>query len=350
MPTIKKCPPKWPGSSTRRSTVLLRAGLVLLLIASQGGAAKSSKRPKEESFTPSLRAVLWSDRGSIAGLNCYYGAGGREHAPDPRVAYTFIKEDLNGSSPKFDIKDPNGVVWRVKLGEESQPETAATRIIWAAGYFTDEDYFLSEIKVTGVRGLRRGRKLVAPSGIVQHVRLKRRLNVEKLGNWDWFYNQFLGTREFNGLRIMMALINNWDLKAVNNEIWDAGGQQRFVVSDLGASFGKTGGPLSRSKGRLKDFAESPFIREETPEYVDFVLHSRPPFFAAVKIRNYRMRSKMEQLAKGIPRDDAKWLGQRLALLSDNQLRDCFRSAGYSPQEVNGYAAVVKKRIAELNSM
>src|ERR1041384_8673458 len=92
MPTIKKCPPKWPGSSTRRSTVLVRAGLVLLLIASQGGAAKSSKRPKEESFTPSLRAVLWSDRGSIAGLNCYYGAGGREHAPDPRVAYTFIKE------------------------------------------------------------------------------------------------------------------------------------------------------------------------------------------------------------------------------------------------------------------
>ena len=39
----------------------------------------------------------------------------------------------------------------------------------------------------------------------------------------------------------MALINNWDLKEINNAIYDEKGQgPRYVVSDLGATFGETG--------------------------------------------------------------------------------------------------------------
>ncbi len=33
---------------------------------------------------------------------------------------------------------------------------------------------------------------------------------------------FEDTREWNGLRVMMALMNNWDLKDENNAIYDTG--------------------------------------------------------------------------------------------------------------------------------
>ena len=39
---------------------------------------------------------------------------------------------------------------------------------------------------------------------------------------------------------------------------------------------------------------------------------------------------MEKITRHIPRADAKWLGQRLSLLTDDQIRDGFRAAGYAP--------------------
>ena len=58
----------------------------------------------------------------------------KKHAPDAGAKYTFVKEDLNGTSPKFDVEDGKGVGLKVKLGEEPQAETAATRFLWAAGF------------------------------------------------------------------------------------------------------------------------------------------------------------------------------------------------------------------------
>ena len=34
--------------------------------------------------------------------------------------------------------------WRVKLGVEARPETVASRLVWAVGYYANEDYFLPE--------------------------------------------------------------------------------------------------------------------------------------------------------------------------------------------------------------
>ena len=38
------------------------------------------------------------------------------------------------------------------------------------------------------------------------------------GLWPWAQNPFNGTRELQGLKVLMALINNWDLKTENNKI------------------------------------------------------------------------------------------------------------------------------------
>ena len=78
---------------------------------------------------------------------------------------------------------------------------------------------------------------------------------------------------------MMALINGWDLKQINNGSVDG----QYGVSDLGASFGRTGNNFTRSKGVMKDYAETKFIEKVTPTYVDFVMHSRPFFLSVVNL-------------------------------------------------------------------
>jgi hypothetical protein len=320
--------------------------LVFLMLSASLTAQK-----KEKGNAANLPLVIWRDPSESASLNLLYGAGGKDHAPDPNGKFTFIKEDAQGTSPKFDVKDDQGVEWKVKLGQEPQSETAATRLMWAAGYFVDEDYYLEQFKVTGMPKLQRGQNFVSADGTVHKARLKRKVKgTKKLGPWDWFQNPFLDKQEFNGLRVMMALLNNWDLKEINNAIEETAGERRYLVTDLGATFGKTGGPSARSKSVLKDYVDSKFVEKATPEFVDLAMNSRPSVLSAINVPNYQTRAHMEAVAKHIPRADAKWLAQRLAQLSEEQIRDCFRAGGYSAEEVEGYTKAIQKRIAELNAL
>ena len=337
----------------RFSSVSKTLQVLFLLFLSISIPAEAQKHSKQKAIEKAadLPAVIWRDPGNISTLNLVYGAGGSEHAPDPNGAYTFDKEDMNGTSPKFDVKDEKGVKWRIKLGQEPQAETAATRLLWAAGYFVDEDYYLPELKVQGLPKLRRGQNFVAEGGIVHRARLERKeKEIKNIGNWDWFKNPFVGTKEFNGLRVMMSLLNDWDLKNINNSIYVVDGEKRYLVSDAGATFGKTGNNMSRSKSDLKGYEESKFIEKETSDEVDFEMHSRPFLLTAVNLPNYHGRTKMENVTKHIPRTDAKWLAQLLGQLSEEQIRDCFRAAGYTPDEVEGYSKEVQKRIAALNAL
>src|SRR5262249_26234640 len=124
-----------------------------------------------EKVTGQGPAVFWRYPRDIATRDLFYGPGGEAHAP--HGTFTFDKEDLAGSNPKFDITDEDGVKWKVKMGDEARPETVASRLVWAAGYFADEDYFAPILRVKEMPRLRRGRKYVAPGGIVYNVRLKR---------------------------------------------------------------------------------------------------------------------------------------------------------------------------------
>jgi hypothetical protein len=312
---------------------------------------KKEERRKNGEPTPRLPAVIWHQTIDVNQLNLFYGAGGKEDAPSPDAKYKFKKEDVNGTSPKFDVEDDKGIKWRIKLGQEPRAETAATRLLFAAGYFVDEDYYVDELHVEGLPPLKRGQSFVTNDGVVHGARLERRTKeVKKLGTWDWFKNSFVGTKEFNALRIMMALVNNWDLKTINNSIYEVNEQAEYVVSDVGATFGKTGNPIHRSKSVLKDYEDSKFIDKVTPDFVDFVMHSRPPLLAAINIPNYEKRTQMQGVTKHIPRADAKWLGERLSQLSEQQIRDCFRAGGYTQEEVEGYAMVIQNRIAALNAL
>jgi hypothetical protein len=299
------------------------------------------------------RATIWAEPTDIASRDLFYGPGGKEDAPRG-TTFTFEKEDLDGTNPKFVVRDRDGVKWKIKLGEEARPETVASRLVWAVGYFTDEDYFLSDLRVEQMPAhLHRGGKLVAPDGSMHSARLKRYINgEEKAGDWEWRDDPFTGSREWNGLRVLMALINNWDLKDENNKIREYKEAQMYIVSDLGSSFGTTGRSVSRaeSKGNLRAYEKSRFIAGTTATFVDFRTPSRPALIHLFEPREYFRRIHLEWIGKGIPRSDARWIGEVLGRLSAVQIQSAFRAAGYTTREVNGFSGVVEKRIDELKQL
>lgn len=344
--------------------------IVLLFVSVQVAAQQDNRSPKHDREETSAQATLWSDPTDLESRNLFYGAGGKQDAPRGAV-FTYEQEDLKGTSAKFDVRDQDGLKWRVKLGEEARPETVATRLLWAVGYFTDKDYFLAKIQVTQMQPVskkrrKRVRGLLEPDGTMLNVRLKRRAKDEKkMGTWRWRQNPFSGTRELNGLRVMMALINNWDLKDQNNSIYarktDGAGEDpcgsdpahvMYMVSDIGASFGTAGRvrDRARAKGNLESYQRSKFIRNIGADYVDFNVPARESWVLTVNPKEYIRRLHLRWIGQRIPRADAKWMGQLLARLSHEQISDAFRAADYPPDQVDGFSKVVEERIAKLNDL
>jgi hypothetical protein len=324
-----------------RSIVIPRTVSILVMVMTGAWGASDAAAP----------AVLWSDPGSARG-DLFYGPGGK--ADQPRGPFTFEKEDLDGTNPKFVVRDAGGVKWKVKLGLEARPETVATRLVWAVGYYATEDYFLRDMQIAGMPAkLLRGQKLVEPGGTVHNVRLKREPKGEKKqGSWRWDQDAFTGSREWNGLRVMMAVMNNWDLKDENNAIYQVDSERIFLVSDLGATFGTAGRswPRERAKDNLDSYSLSKFIRRTTPQTVDFATPARPKWVFLVNPKEYLSRVHLEHLGKNVPRADARWIGQLLARLSPGQIHDAFRAGGYSPQEIAAFTKIVQARIAALSDL
>jgi hypothetical protein len=327
---------------------------VLLSLATIESAEKSTS--DNNSPHDSALGSLWNPATDISSRDLFYGPGGQKDVPCG--PYTFLKEDLKGTNPKIDVRDANGIKWKVKFGLEARPETAASRFIWAVGYFTDEEYYLPTLQIENLPAhLHRGQEFVTSDGSGRDARLKRLPGpMKKLGSWRWKENPFINTREFNGLRVMMALINNWDLKDINNAVFgnkeDANHADKiYMVSDLGASFGsgRWSRPLTKAKGNLQSYTRSKFIMNDSSGHLDFALAPHPALIRAVDLPLYAKYVGMEWIGKDIPRSDARWIGQLLAQLSPDQIRDAFRAAGYSTQEVEGFSEVILKRIADLNS-
>jgi hypothetical protein len=258
----------------------------------------------------------------------YNGPGGTSMKPNLRRV-RFIKKETGGNNLKYRIRDARGRVWVAKIADESQAEVAANRLLYGIGYMTEIDYLVPRLTIPG-------------KGRYTNVRLEARpAGIDRDGDWKWDENPFVGTREFKGLRVMMALINNWDLKDSNNAILRTRGEIRYIVSDLGSSFGKlpyASAPILNRFGRSVndpvDFVNSTFIHGVEPSgEVDFYY-----------------KAKGKDLLKGISVDEARWVGELLSRLSDRQIRDAFRAANYSRSEIALLSRAVRDRIRQLNNL
>jgi hypothetical protein len=198
--------------------------------------------------------------------------------------------------------------------------------------------------------LHRGQGHVISLNHLDRVRLQRHITEKKTSDWNWRKNPFIGKREFNGLRVMMALISNWDLKDENNAVFaNRNGSQQYLVTDLGTSFGASGDRWTEvgSKNNLSAYEKSKFITKVTPTYVDFGFPRFPPFLYVFDLAHYVHQVRLRWVGNRIPRDDAKWIGSLLGQLSTEQIVDAFRAGAYSPDEAAAFAKAVQSRIAEL---
>ena len=153
----------------------------------------------------------------------------------------------------------------------------------------------------------------------------------------------------------MAVMNNLDLKDENNAIYQIAGKQPeqiYEVSDLGSSFGTTGLSWTRhgSKGNLRAYEHSKFLKVITTDYVSFYTPSRPALDHFPDIPEVKRRLRLRWIGREIPRSDARWLGDLLSQLSPEQIRSAFRAAQYPPQDVEAFSRVLETRIAELRNL
>lgn len=305
----------------------------------QNKAEKKKEKPRVVDGTEG-RPLLWNEPGAIESLDLFYGAGGSEGAPDLTGRFTYVGADTNGTQKKIYVIDDKGREWTVKFGEEARPETTATRIVWAAGYHTDEDYFVDRVHIDGM-----------PGGDATNVRFKRRHNgLKEVGLWTWENNPFVGTRELDGLKVLMVVMNNWDLKVVNNKVvrptkksGEDTDERIYYVGDLGATFGKTGSlihdlhlpgdPPAGTKDKPGQYAHQAFIDGVRDGAVRFHYKGKDP-----------------SALKGIRVENAKWMGDILARLSDKQLRDAFRAGGYNGSEASMLVRALQDRIKELQDL
>lgn len=304
---------------------LLTIFSLLLLIAATVPAPAQNKAKKDKDKTEKKvytgTPVLWRAPDDIASRNLLLGAGGEAMKPDlSRVTFLEVKE--GGWSTKYRVRDGSGNEWVAKLSKEAQPETAANRLVWAAGYETEIVYLVPELEIQG-------------KGIFKNVKLEARpKDVKRTEFWLWDSNPFLGKQEFQGLKIMMALINNWDMKDDNNAILAVKGvtdsERRFIISDLGATFGKTGGVFSRSRNKPSDYVKAEFVKGVRGNVIEF---------------NYGGKNK--SLFENISVADAKWLASWLGRLSDDQIRDAFRAGNYTSDEVEMLTGAFRARINAL---
>ena len=321
-----------PMLARRRISQLALMTLALLLSLPSTGF--SQDKPKKKKEAPQGTPVLWQDPGDISTRDLFLGAGGEAMKPDISNI-TFVKEEVGGFSAGFRVRDGAGNTWVVKLGKEAQPETASSRFVWAVGYVTEIHYLFPCVHIKG-----------APNKNVErcegqgfaNVRFEARpKNIKRQGTiWSWANNPFQGTKELKGLIVMMALLNNWDLKDDNNKLIylpgadGAQGEIHYIISDLGATFGKTGGFISRSRNAPKDYVKAKFIEGVEAGRVKFAYSG-----------------KNSELFKDISVADAKWIGDLLARLSDAQITDAFRAANFDPEEIQMLVPAVRARINQL---
>lgn len=312
----------------RKKRYGLAASLLLILsFLFSVSVSTAEAKTKKKKTLPRGIPVLWTAPEDISSRDLYLGPGGAAMRPALR-RIRFIKEEKGGYSKKFRIRDASGREWVAKIGKESQSETAAVRLVWAAGYESEVNYLVPRLTIPG-------------KGTFENVRLEARpSNQKRLQEWKWNENPFVGRREFQGLKVMMLLLANWDIKDSNNEIIHVKGTKklRYIISDLGATFGKTGTlpivwRITRSRNNPEDYEKAKFIEGVKGNIV-----------------NFRYGGKKREIFDDITVDQARWLGDWLSKLSRAQITDAFRAANYDPAEIEILTDAVLDRTDQLVSL
>jgi len=131
-------------------------------------------------------------------------------------------------------------------------------------------------------------------------------------------------------------------------------EARYTVTDLGATMGRAAGiGAGRSKNNVRDYTRARFVKKVDGDNVKFAYDVNPKklgLFSVFYPPYYLRQRKATKTMHQVPVSDAAWIGAKLAQLSDEQLRDAFRAAGYDRNTQDAYARAVRNRINQLNRL
>jgi len=307
------------------SPLMDRASAPIAALACAAFACAPAVKPTGNG-SPDARelAEFWIDPGALP-RNLTDGVGNSGPKPAADARYEVLSRDTTGFSITYRVRDERGREWHVKIGPEARTEVVSSRIVWAVGYHQVPSYFVERwIAVDHAKG-----QLVGGGRFRPHE-----MGLASRGTWSWQRNPFVGTRPYNGLLVLMMVLNSTDLKNVNNELYEVVGEPRegarrwYVVKDLGASLGETG-RMDPRRGYVDGFEREPFITGTAPDHVSF-----------------GFRGRHQELLGHIGVDDVRWTCERLMRVTDRGLRDAFHAGGFTDEQTGRFVARIRKKIDE----
>lgn len=276
---------------------------------------------------------LWNEPQDLERRNLLWGSADPSQAPSKDLEYEVQKKDESGYSKGFDVVGPDGRAWDIKVGKEAQTEVVVSRILWALGYHQPAVYYMTGWKLAGEW-----------EGEGEPARFRLQSDHKSEAEWPWLDNPFQGARSFHGLIAINLLLSNWDFKTSNNRIYSVetsnGPVRRYVVQDLGASFGKP--RLARSNKLLALLPGNVGTRNDIDDYEDTTLIRR--------IRGSEItldyRGPRGDILETMNVADVVWACELMNRLRDTQLDDAFKAAEYEPAIRARYIKKIRAKIHE----
>lgn len=306
--------------------------LAVLLTAALAVTSCAGARPPvaQPSQADARGASFWVRPADLETRDLFYGPWGRDLAPSPNAEYKVVEIKHTGVNPGLVVADPDGREWSVKqtypggFDAEGPVEVVVSRILSAVGYHQPPVFYLPAFTVRDAFGTR--------TEIGGRFRLKEP-SLKEVSDWQWESNPFVGSREYQGLLVMLMMFNSTDMKNTNNSLYERtrGGrvERWYVVRDIGAALGDTNAWAPR-KGEPEAFAATPFILGTANGHVNFAYGGW--YKNLVRDR--------------ITPEDVAWACNLLARLTDKQWHDAFRAGGYTPAQVDRFVAAMRTKVAE----
>lgn len=278
---------------------------------------------------------LWQDPSDLLERDLFAGPGGAALAPHATDGtYQFVAFKTTGTNPGYDVRDPAGRMWSVKLGIEPQAEVTASRILWAMGFHQPPTYFVHQFKMTG-----------GDVSVVENARFRTDVDPWRpTDEWSWSENPFVNTQPFRGLIVAQLILNNWDLKSSNNRLYEATDpsakpHRQFTVRDVGSSLGKakqfrlftmlgTRGAQG-TKNDVEGFEQQGFIKKVDGDRVDF---------------DYRGLS--QSLVDTVRVGDVIWACELLARIPDGHWQAAFKAGAYPQEHADRFISKIKEKVVQ----
>ena len=284
-------------------------------------------------------SVLWQNPGRIetADLNASSGP--------PRPPYTFVREEMSGTSPKVIVRDASGIEWRVKGGRDVKPETFITRFVSALGYYAETTYFCAKGRIENTRPLKRKSEFLQPDGTFTWVSFEKIEPGSRFtGAWSYIDPALKDTKELKGLKILVMLFSNWDnkdsrdaKKGSNTSILQLrDGRQVYFINDWGQSFGSWGRMFGRENWNCVSY------EAQTRSFVAGVKNNFVQFGYGGEHTN--------DFKTDITVDDVKWLMTYLGRITDEQIHAGLKAAGASDDEEQCISRALRDRIEQLRKI